>query len=219
MRRAVKPPTGSRIDNEVIMIPHFKIALLSICAALLTACGGEKSETAIPRDAVIALSDQFTGKFDLVDKTGAPVDQDDFAGKIMLVYFGFTHCPDVCPGDIGAMSAALNELGYDAKQIAPVFISVDPERDTPAVISDYFAFDERIIPLTGEPAAAEAARKSYKVIAQRQALPDSALKYTINHQRFYFVSDRESRPEFAIVGGASPAEIAAVLRRSIKKSS
>ncbi len=196
------------------------LVLAGLAGALLLAGCGEQETAAppVPTEGVIALSDQFTGDFALIDKTGAAVRDEDLEGRIMLVYFGFTFCPDVCPGDISVMSAALNELGKDAKEVAPVFISVDPARDTPQALTDYFGFDDRIIALTGSAEAADAARASFKVVAQRQELPDSALGYTINHQRFYFISDRTGQPKFALIGGASPQEVAALLRRSIADS-
>lgn len=182
---------------------------------VLTACGSEEASSPIPAEGVVALSDQFTGDFDLVDKNGDAVSDEDFEGKVMLVYFGFTHCPDVCPGDINVMSAALNALGDDADEVAAVFISVDPERDTPQTLADYFAFDERITPLTGSLEAAEAARNAFKVYARKQPLPDSALEYTVDHARFFFVTDRAGQPKYGVTGGVSPEELAAILRRSI----
>ena len=193
-----------------------RAAILSLLLAA-AACGQGGSSVAIPTQGVVALSDQFTGDFALVDKNGAPVTDEDLEGKVMLVYFGFTNCPDVCPGDIGVMSAALNELGPKAKEIAPVFISVDPERDTPEALTDYFAFDDRIIPLTGSVEAANAAKLSFKLSAYKEELPGSALGYTVNHQRFFFISDRKGQPKIGIVGGISPQELAALLRREIAK--
>ncbi|WP_375201434.1 SCO family protein [Hyphococcus sp.] len=184
---------------------------------LAAACSGGEPEAAIPKEGVIALSSQFTGDFDLVDKAGQAVADEDFEGKVMLVYFGFTNCPDVCPGDIGVMSAALNELGDDADEVAAVFISVDPERDTPQALTDYFAFDQRITPLTGSVEAAEAARRAYKLVAQKEPLPDSAIGYTVNHGRFFYINDRNGQPQHAIIGGVSPQELAALLRREIRK--
>jgi len=137
----------------------------------------------------------------------------------MLVYFGFTNCPDVCPGDVGVMSAALNELGGKADEVKAVFISVDPERDTPQALGDYFAFDERIIPLTGSAEAAAAARAAYKLVAQKQPLPGSAAAYTVNHGRFFYINDRNGQPQHAIVGGVSPQELAALLQREIARKS
>ena len=182
----------------------------------LVACG-DVDIAAVPNTRVVELSDQFTGDFTLINSDGVEVTDEDFAGKVMLVYFGFTHCPDVCPGDVGVMSAALNELGGKADEIAPIFISVDPARDTPQALKDYFAFDERIIALTGSAEAAEYARNSYKVFAEKTDLPDSALEYTINHGRFFFVTDRTGQPKYALVEGFGPQELAEMLRRSIKK--
>ncbi len=185
---------------------------------LLAACGQREGSIQVPTQGVVALSDQFTGDFALIDKEGAPVTEADFKGMVMLVYFGFTNCPDVCPGDIGVMSAALNELGDKADEVAALFITVDPERDTPEVLKDYFAFDPRIIPLTGSPEAAAAARAAYKLVAQKDVLPDSALGYTVNHGRFFYINDRSGQPQNAIVGGMTPRELAALLRREIAKS-
>jgi len=190
------------------------ICLFAFVALLAAGCAGEQG-AAIPTEGVVRLSDQFTGDFDLIDKMGARKTDEDFEGKVMLVYFGFTHCPDVCPGDVNVMSAALNELGDDADEVAPVFISVDPERDTPQALTDYFAFDERIVALTGSVEAAEAARNAFKLVAQKEPLPDSALEYTVNHGRFFYITDRVGQPEYAVVGGVSPQELAALLRRNI----
>lgn len=192
------------------------------CAAvflllLAAACAKEEPAADIPTEGVVTLSDQFTGDFALVDKTGAPVTDEDFEGKVMLVYFGFTNCPDVCPTDVGVMSAALNQLGDEADEVAPLFISVDPERDTPEAMKDYFAFDDRIIPLTGSVEAAKAARNAFKVFAQKQPLPDSALEYTVQHQQAFFITDRQGRPQIAMVGGGSSEGLAAILHREIGK--
>ncbi|VAV94684.1 Cytochrome oxidase biogenesis protein Sco1/SenC/PrrC, thiol-disulfide reductase involved in Cu(I) insertion into CoxII Cu(A) center [hydrothermal vent metagenome] len=192
-----------------------RMSAVILASLAILGCSREAS-TPIPQQGVVALSAQFTGDFALIAANGEAASDEDFAGKVMLVYFGFTHCPDVCPGDVGVMSAALNELGEDAGEIAPIFISVDPERDTPAVLAEYFAFDDRIIALTGSVEAAKAARTGYKLFAQKVALPDSALEYTVEHGRFFYIADRAGQPQYAVVGGVTPAELAAILRRSIK---
>lgn len=185
-------------------------------ALAIAACGErEAGRGLVPVDGVIALSDAFIGDFELIDKTGAVVTDEDLEGRVMLVYFGFTHCPDVCPGDVGVMSAALNELGDQAASVAPVFISVDPERDTPEALRDYFSFDERIIALTGTVEAAKAARESFKQYAEIEPLEDSALEYTVNHARFYYLTDRAGQPVLALTGGADPEELATVIRRAL----
>ena len=165
---------------------------------------------------VIALSDAFTGEFALTDQHGTPISDGDLEGKVMLVYFGFTNCPDVCPGDVGVMSAALNALGEEAAQIAPIFISVDPARDTPAALKSYFGFDDRIIALTGDESASKTARAGFNVYAAIEELPDSALGYTVNHQRMFFVTNRDGQPVLAIPGAmATPESLADLLRRNI----
>lgn len=192
-----------------------RFGLLFLCF-LAAGCGRDTGARA-PMDNVITLSDLFTGEFALVDRNGDPVAHTDLNGKIRLVYFGFLMCPDVCPGDINVMSATLNELGDDVDNVAAVFISVDPERDTPEALRDYFAFDERIIALTGDVEAVDAARNAHKLMAQKVPLEDSALGYTIQHQRMFFISDPAGQPRYAVPGGVSPDELAIILRRSIKE--
>lgn len=199
----------------------YRIRIVVIFAGLLglAACSGEqRSQRIIPPDGVIALSDQFTGDFSLVDTEGAPRSDEDFEGKVMVVYFGFTYCPDVCPIDIGVISAALNELGSEASDVAPLFITVDPARDTPEAMADYIAFDARLVGLTGDDEAARLAREGFKVLAQIEPLPDSALEYTVNHTRFFYVTDRAGQPEYALTGGASPQDLAAVIRLALAKN-
>ena len=94
----------------------------------------------------------INSEFSLVDHTGKPVTDEDFAGKWQILFFGFTSCPDVCPTTLNDVSLILEELGDGAEQVAPLFISVDPERDTPHVMAEYVAnFDPRIVGLTGSP--------------------------------------------------------------------
>lgn len=193
-----------------------RIVLAGLTAlSLLAACGREAAYEA-PIEGAAPLSAAFTGEFDLIDKNGAPVRDEDFEGKVMLVYFGFTNCPDICPGDIAVMSAALNELGGKASEIAPIFISVDPERDTPEALKQYFAFDERLIPLTGSVEAAAEAKAAFKLYAKKETLPGSALGYTVNHQQTFFITDRKGQPRIAKMGGSNPQELAELLRRSIR---
>ncbi|MEZ5893909.1 MAG: SCO family protein [Parvularculaceae bacterium] len=183
----------------------------------LAACGEKKPSVEVPSDAVMRLSDLFTGDFALIDKNGAHVADEDFEGKVTLVYFGYTSCPDVCPGDIGVMSATLNELGSDAKDLAVLFVTVDPERDTPQALADYFAFDERIVPLTGTPDAAAAARAAFKQVAIKKPGSTGPLGYTVDHLRLFYVLDRAGVPQIAVKGGVSPQVLAEILRREMRR--
>ena len=103
------------------------------------------------------------GPFTLVDQTGKTVTDQDFRGRYMLVFFGFTHCPDICPAELQVMSAALDELGPKADEVVPVFITLDPERDTQAAMGAYVKnFGSRFVGLTGSPEQIAAAAKAYQ---------------------------------------------------------
>ena len=128
------------------------------------------------------------GPFSLVDQTGKRVTDKDFAGKYMLVMFGFTFCPDVCPSGLQVMSAVLEKLGRKADRITPVFISVDPERDTPEQLKAYVgSFHPRLVGLTGTPAEVEAAAKAYRVYYKKVRDEKSSATYTIDHTALIYL--------------------------------
>lgn len=118
---------------------------------------------------------------------------------------------------LSRLSQALALLSEKERgEIAPVFITVDPERDTPAALKAYLAFDERLIGLTGSREAVERARASFKVYAKKGPLPGSALGYTMDHSSLFYLVDREGRVRLALHDSLRPDELAAMLRRSIK---
>lgn len=176
----------------------------------LAGCGGEQA--ARPQPGEIELNSLFTVDFDLIDDTGVPATDERFVGKPMLIYFGFTSCPDVCPAALGKMTAALDRLGSDADKVQPLFITVDPKRDNPERLAQYLGFDERILGLTGSADALQHARDGLKVYAKEVPLPDSAMGYTVDHQRLFYVTDRTGAPVAAIADARTPEEIAALVR-------
>ena len=112
--------------------------------------------------------------FSLIDQRGEPVTDEDFRGRFMLVYFGYTYCPDVCPLGLQRMSGAVEALGPEAEQVVPIFITVDPERDSSSVLAAYTAhFHPRVIGLTGTRGQVDAARRSYGVRSFKVFLPPS----------------------------------------------
>jgi protein SCO1/2 len=126
------------------------------------------------------------GPFALVDHTGRAVTEKDFAGKPMLVYFGYTSCPDVCPTELQNMSLALDALGEAAEEIQPVFITVDPARDTVPVLADYVKhFGPGFVGLTGSEEQVSAAAKAYRVYYARGAGDDVA--YLMDHSSFVYL--------------------------------
>lgn len=128
------------------------------------------------------------GPFTLTDHTGRRVTDKDFRGKYMLVYFGFTFCPDVCPSGLQVISAALDELGPKANKITPIFITVDPERDTPEQLAQYVSsFHPRLIGLTGTPEEIQAVAKEYRVYYRKVKDEKSTAEYTVDHTSIIYL--------------------------------
>jgi cytochrome oxidase Cu insertion factor (SCO1/SenC/PrrC family) len=114
------------------------------------------------------------GPFRLTDQHGKTVSDADFRGRYMLIYFGYSFCPDVCPTTLAVMAQALDKLGGDARRVTPIFITIDPERDTPQVLADYMkAFGPSFVGLTGSVAAIKDAEKKYRVYAVKKPLGSS----------------------------------------------
>lgn len=168
-----------------------------------------------PLPGEIALNDMFRAEFDLVDMHGEPATDERFEGEPMLIYYGFTTCPDVCPAALSVMQASLDALGRDAERIQPLFVTVDPERDTPERLAAYLAFDERVLGLTGTPEQAKDARDAMKVFAAKVELPGSAMGYTVDHQSMFYLTDASGDPVVAIDDGLAPADVARIVRRHL----
>ncbi len=129
------------------------------------------------------------GPFHLVDQNGKPVTDKDMKGRPFLVFFGFTHCPDICPTTLFDMSQVMRALGPDADRVGALFITVDPQRDSPAVMKDYMSsFDPHLRGLTGDEASVEAAIKEYRVYAKKVPLPDG--DYTMDHTAVVYLMDK-----------------------------
>ena len=155
------------------------------------------------------------GPFSLVDHTGEPVTDADFAGGHMLIYFGFATCPDVCPMSLGVMAQALELLGPRAEQVRPIFITVDPERDTPEVLADYLSFDDRFIGLTGTPEQIAAAAGAYKVYYSKVPLEDSELGYTMDHSSVFYFMGPDGRFLEPFTHQTAPEDMAAAIARRL----
>ena len=129
------------------------------------------------------------GPFHLEDQNGNPVSDRDMKGRPFLVFFGFTHCPDVCPTTLFDISQLLRQLGPDADRTGALFITVDPERDTPAVMKDYLSnFDPHLRGLTGDQASVGAAIRAYRVYAKKVPLPGG--DYTMDHTAVVYLMDK-----------------------------
>ena len=132
------------------------------------------------------------GPFELTDHTGHIRTERDFRGQLMLVYFGFTYCPDICPTDLQAIGLALDKLGSVAASVQPLFITVDPERDTADHLAQYVPmFHPRLIGLTGSAAAIRKAADAYKVYYAKVSLGKAADDYTVDRTAFIYLMDRD----------------------------
>ena len=143
-----------------------------------------------------SIGQQVTGKaliggaFTLTDNTGKRVTDQDFHGKYTLVFFGFTSCPDICPAGLQLIAGALEKLGTKAQRIAPIFISVDPQRDTPEKLAAYVKnFDPRLVGLTGTPEEIAAVAKAYKVYYAKVPSKERPDDYTMDHTSIIYVMD------------------------------
>jgi cytochrome oxidase Cu insertion factor (SCO1/SenC/PrrC family) len=161
---------------------------------------------------------QIGGPFSLVAPDGRTVTDADFRGKVMLVYFGYTYCPDVCPTELQAVAASLSLMGNDASRIAPVFVTIDPERDTPKAMGEYTKlFDDRILGLTGSAAQIAAIAKEYRVYYAKAESKDAST-YLMDHSSFMYVMGPAGDFRALIKPGAKPAEIADILRAQLPRS-
>jgi protein SCO1/2 len=152
------------------------------------------------------------GPFRLEDQNGKPVSDADMKGHPFLVFFGFTHCPDICPTTLFEISQVLKALGPDADRTGALFITVDPERDTPAALRDYLSnFDPHLRGLTGDPAAISQATKAYRVYAKKVPLDNG--DYTMDHTAIVYLMDKEGRFVAPFDTKRTPEAEAAEVRR------
>lgn len=144
------------------------------------------------RDGEAARTVQIGGAFSLVDQDGKPVTDATYRGKWLLVYFGYTHCPDACPTALGTIAVALDELGAKRSRVQALFVSIDPERDTPEVMKSYVAsFEGDVTGLTGTPEQVARAAKAYRVYYAKNARADG--DYDMDHSSVIFVIGPDGR--------------------------
>lgn len=154
------------------------------------------------------------GPFTLTDHTGKRVTDKDFRGRYMLVYFGYTWCPDVCPTELQVISAALESMGTAAERIQPIFITVDPERDTVAQMAEYVgSFHERLIGLTGSPEEIAAIAKAYRVYYAKADSSDE--NYAVDHSSLIYLMGPDGKFVTHFPYGTDPKKLAKGLTEAI----
>jgi protein SCO1/2 len=158
------------------------------------------------------LASAIGGPFRLVDQNGKTVTDADLKGKWSLVYFGYTHCPDACPTALNDIAIALDQLGPKREAVRSVFITVDPERDTPEVLKDYVAsFDAPILALSGSPEEIARAAKAYRVYYAKH--PEPGGDYSMDHSSVIYVMDPEGRFTASFTHQSTPEEITERLKK------
>lgn len=168
---------------------------------------GDTSARAGPGGVVQAEMD-IGGPFTLTDHHGKTVTDKSFLGQYLLVYFGYGYCPDVCPTELANIAAAMDALGAKAGKVTPLFITVDPERDTPAFLADYVAnFYPRMIGLTGTPEQIKAVAKAYKVYYAKSKRPGEK-EYLMDHTSFVYLMGPDGRFLSLFRGQTDPKAIA-----------
>ena len=174
----------ARTARILLTLGAFTTGLVLI-AALVLIIGGRSV-------APVAVSSAIGGPFQLVDQNARTITDQDLKGRPFLVFFGFTHCPDICPTSLFEISEVLRAMGPDATKVNAYFVSVDPERDTPAVMKDYLqSFDPNLKGLTGSPEAVAKMLSAYRVYAKKVPLKDGS--YTMDHTAAVYLLDRDGR--------------------------
>jgi len=200
--------------NEIARTTRALIAAVAV-AMLPTACSGPSAPAKPPLDGA-----RIGGPFTLTNQDGKQVTDRDFAGKYRIVYFGYTFCPDVCPVDVRNIGLGLSAVEKSdpalGAKIVPIFISVDPARDTPAVLKSFVAnFHPRMVGLTGSAPAVDAVAKEYAVYYKKGELTPGG-GYMVDHARATYLMDPEGKPLALLPQDQSPEAIAAEIKRWVK---
>ena len=188
---------------------------LLFLAILPVGCSGPATQERAPLEGVT-----LGGPFALIDQDGKPRSDRDFAGRYRIMYFGYTFCPDVCPTDVQTIGAGLRLFeakdAARAAKVVPIFVTVDPKRDTPAVLKAFVsAFHPRMVGLTGSDAAIAATAKEYGIAVEAQK-PNAEGGYLVAHGRFAYLMDPAGKPIALLPQDKAPQDVAAELDRWVR---
>ncbi|MEZ5709028.1 MAG: SCO family protein [Blastomonas sp.] len=203
------------MNSKSIKSSAHKAASLLAATLLLSACSQQDEPQ--QREAAPLEGAAIGGEFALIDQDGQPVRYSDFDGRYRMVYFGYTFCPDVCPIDLQKLMQGFalfeKQQPERAKMIQPMFITVDPDRDTPDVMKQYVAaFHPRLIGLTGTQQQVDAAAKAF-VVYHKKAKAEGATDYLVDHSRQAYLMDKQGKPLGLLSFDGTPQQIAEELDR------
>lgn len=190
---------------------HWIAGALALGAVLATGCD-KLAPSRSPFAGVDVTGAKMGGELRLKDPSGKERSLADFRGKVVALFFGYTHCPDVCPTTLSDMAKAMRLLGADASRVQVLFVTVDPKRDTAELLGQYVpAFDPSFLGLWGDAAATAKATKDFNIYFQERAGKDAA-SYTVDHTAQSFVIDKEGRLRLVWPYGIEPAQMAGDLK-------
>jgi protein SCO1/2 len=196
----------ARATHILLVVGSFLTGLIVFLAVFLYATGQFGGSTSVSGSAI-------GGPFALTDQNGQPITDKDLKGKPFLVFFGYTHCPDVCPTTLFQVSEVMRALGNDADRTKALFVTVDPERDTPAVLKDYLSsFDPHLVGVTGDEKALQAVEKEYRVYAKKVPTGKDG-DYSMDHSAIVYLMDKQGRFVAPFKLDRKPDEAAAELRK------
>ena len=194
----------------VVILAGFLIGALGGASVLILTGGAQTPKVETTGTALIG------GPFTLVDQNGKTVTDRDFRGKYMLVFFGFTHCPDICPAELQVMSAALDALGPKADDVVPIFVTLDPGRDTPEGVGAYVKnFGKSFVGLTGSQADIDNAAKAYRVTYHKFEYKDKDgnYGYSIDHSALVYLMNIDGKYLAHFAYGTPATKMTETLRR------
>ena len=192
--------------------------IVAFVAVALVACTLGCSPDAPKFKASDVTGASFGRDFALTDATAKPRTLADFRGKAVVIFFGYTQCPDVCPTTLAALAEAMKQLGADADRVQVLFVTIDPARDTPALLGQYVpAFDTRFLGLYGDDEATQKVAREFKIIYQKQpgTTPDT---YTMDHSAGTYIFDPQGRLRLFVNHGQGPEVFAHDLREILRTS-
>jgi protein SCO1 len=190
-------------SRPLVIVGAFTGSLVVGLVLMLWALGGLRT---------VAMPAAIGGPFQLTDQTGQTVTEKNLQGRPTLIFFGFTHCPDVCPTELFQVSEILRAMGSDADRVNAYFVSVDPERDTGSVMKDYLSsFDPHLKGLTGDQVAVAKVISDYRVYAKKVPLKDG--DYTMDHTALIYLMDRDGKFVSPFRLDRKPEEAAADLKK------
>lgn len=192
----------------VFIVAGFLIGALTAAAVLLLTAPDGTRQVQSSGTALVG------GPFSLIGADGKTVTDRDFRGRYMLVFFGFTHCPDICPAELQVIAEALDKLGDEAAKVVPIFITVDPERDDPKTMGEYVkSFGPNFVGLTGSPDAIAAAAKAYRVAYTKAENTASPENYNVDHSALVYLMDPDGQYLAHFPYGTGAQEMAEKLDR------